>query len=79
MAYSERYEDVPAKESVDEHHFVRHQQHLRQLLPGQDWSTARALCTHARIAAAAAAVGFGQVAQAPPLLDALVAFLQSNP
>lgn len=52
---------------------------LRQLLPGQDWSAARALCTHARIAAAATAAGFGDVAQAPPLLDAVVAFLQSNP
>lgn len=52
---------------------------LRHLLPGQDWSNARALCTHARITDAAAAAGFGEVAQAVPLLDAVVAFLQSNP
>lgn len=52
---------------------------LQSLLPGQDWSQARALCTHARIAHAARGAGFGEVAQTSPLLDAVVAFLQSNP
>lgn len=52
---------------------------LQSLLPGQDWSQARALCSHARIADAARAAGFGEVAQTAPLLEAVVAFLQSNP
>lgn len=52
---------------------------LRHLLPRQDWSQARALCTHARIADAARQVGFGEVAATPPLLEAVAAFLQLNP
>ena len=36
---------------------------LRQWLPEQDWSRARAIATHARIAASARALGFGQVAE----------------
>lgn len=50
---------------------------LQQLLPGQDWSAARALCTHPRIAHAARAMGFGTVAEARPSLDDVAAFLQS--
>lgn len=52
---------------------------LQGLLPGQDWSQARALCTHERIAQAAHQAGFGHVACTTPLLDGVVAFLQSNP
>lgn len=52
--------------------------HLRELLPGQDWSRARAVATHPRIALAAQAAGFGEVAQSRPTLAALAAFLQSR-
>lgn len=48
-------------------------------LPGQDWSAARAVCTHPRIAAAARRLGFGRVEQVRPTLDDLAAFLQSEP
>jgi hypothetical protein len=51
---------------------------LARLLPGQDWSTARALCTHPRIAQAARAAGFGTVATARPGLEDVAAFLQST-
>ncbi len=40
--------------------------HLRQLAPGADWSLARALATHPRIAQAAQALGFGQVRLVAP-------------
>ncbi|MDT7835584.1 uroporphyrinogen-III synthase [Aquabacterium sp. OR-4] len=40
--------------------------HLRQLAPGADWSRSRALATHPRIAAAAQALGFGQVQRIQP-------------
>ncbi len=50
---------------------------LARLLPGQDWSAARALCTHPRIAQAARAAGFGTVAMARPGLEDVAAFLQS--
>ena len=50
---------------------------LSRLMPGQDWSAARALCTHPRIAQAARAVGFGTVATARPGLEDVAAFLQS--
>lgn len=49
------------------------------LLPGQLWSRARALCTHPRIAQAARAAGFGQVAVSRPELEEVLAFLQSSP
>lgn len=45
--------------------------HLRALAPGADWSQARALATHPRIAAAALALGFGQVRQIAPTPQAL--------
>lgn len=51
---------------------------LRQLLPGQDWSAARAVCTHPRIAQAAQGLGFGAVADCRPALDDVAAFLQSS-
>lgn len=52
---------------------------LRQLLPGQDWSAARAVCTHPRIAQAALSVGFVAVAESRPALADVAAFLQSTP
>lgn len=51
--------------------------HLGSLLPGQDWSGARAVATHARIAQAARALGFGMVAQARPTLPDVVASIKS--
>jgi uroporphyrinogen-III synthase len=51
--------------------------HLQQLLPGQAWSSARAVATHERIAQAARQLGFGQVAVCPPTVGALHACLQS--
>lgn len=51
--------------------------HLPALAPGADWSRSRALATHPRIAAAAQAIGFGQVWQIAPspqaVAEALVA------
>lgn len=47
--------------------------HLRQLAPQADWSNARAIATHPRIARSAAALGFGAVIEAAPQLDAIVA------
>lgn len=53
---------------------------LLQLLPPQAaFSRGRALCTHERIARAARDAGFGTIAQVPPLLAQVAAFLQSNP
>ena len=51
---------------------------LGRLLRGQDWSAARALCTHPRIAEAAHVAGFGTVAIARPGLEDVAAFLQST-
>lgn len=51
---------------------------LAALLPGRDWSAARAICTHPRIAQVARTLGFGTVAQTRPVLEAVVAFLQSG-
>jgi uroporphyrinogen-III synthase len=50
---------------------------LAQALPGQDWSVARAVATHPRIAQAALALGFGVVCESRPSLDAIVAALES--
>lgn len=50
---------------------------LSRLMPGQDWSVARALCTHPRIAQAARGAGFGTVAISRPGLEDVAAFLQS--
>ncbi len=51
--------------------------HLRTLLPQQDWSQARAVATHPRIAQAARHAGFGVVCESRPAVDAVVAALES--
>jgi len=51
---------------------------LRQLLAGQDWSRARALATHPRIAAAVRALGFGDVQESRPDFEDVVASIESR-
>lgn len=51
--------------------------HLQQLLPAQNWATARCIATHARIAQTAEALGFGEVHTARPLVADVVASLES--
>ena len=51
--------------------------HLRSAMPRQDWSRARAIATHARIAQAARKAGFGVVCESRPAMDAVVAALES--
>lgn len=51
--------------------------HLRSALPHQDWSRARAVATHARIADAARNAGFGVVCESRPATEAVVAALES--
>ncbi len=51
--------------------------HLQQLLPGQNWASARCIATHARIAQTADALGFGEVHTARPLVADVVASLES--
>ena len=50
---------------------------LRALLPRTDWSNARALATHPRIARAAAALGFGSVWSSRPALPDVLLHLES--
>ncbi|MBC5768353.1 uroporphyrinogen-III synthase [Ramlibacter albus] len=50
---------------------------LRNLLPQADWSGARAVATHPRIAQAARECGFGAVLESRPAFDAVVAALES--
>lgn len=50
---------------------------LRQLMPRQAWSQARALATHERIAAAAREAGFGVVCASRPGLADVVASIES--
>ncbi|WP_394755010.1 uroporphyrinogen-III synthase [Rhodoferax sp.] len=50
--------------------------HLSACLPGQSWAGARAVATHARIAAAAQQAGFGRVQESRPTLPELVACLK---
>jgi len=50
---------------------------LQQLVPGQSWQQARALATHARIACAAARLGFGRVSACRPTLEQLLASIES--
>jgi uroporphyrinogen-III synthase len=50
--------------------------YLPQLAPGADWRGARALASHPRIAARAREIGFGQVLEAPPTLEAVRTSLQ---
>ncbi|WP_326536436.1 uroporphyrinogen-III synthase [Pseudorhodoferax sp.] len=52
--------------------------HLQQLLPNADWRGTRALATHARIAEAARDAGFGQVQTVRPVLDDMVASIESQ-
>jgi uroporphyrinogen-III synthase len=51
--------------------------HLQGLAPSASWQAARAIASHARIAARAGAAGFGQVLQAGPTLRELLAALAS--
>jgi uroporphyrinogen-III synthase len=51
--------------------------HLKDLLPGQSWSSAWALATHPRIAEAASKQGFGQVAVSRPTLEDVVVSIKS--
>ena len=51
--------------------------YLRASLPQQSWSQARALATHARIAQAVRQIGFGQVLESRPVLDDVVASIES--
>jgi uroporphyrinogen-III synthase len=50
---------------------------LASLLPGHDWSHAKAVATHPRIAQAARQAGFGVVCESRPPLAAVVAVLES--
>ena len=52
---------------------------LRAVLPGQDWTQARALATHPRIAQAARAAGFGSVHECRPTLEDVAASIESRP
>lgn len=49
--------------------------HLLASLPGQPWTSARALVTHPRIAAAVRSAGFGEVHESRPTLPDVVAAL----
>ncbi|WP_233202583.1 uroporphyrinogen-III synthase [Limnohabitans sp. JirII-31] len=51
--------------------------HLKHGLPGQDWTRARCIVTHERIAQAAQALGFGEVHVARPVLADVLASLES--
>ena len=51
--------------------------HLAALLPGADWSPARAIATHPRIAQAAARIGFGLIRESRPTLDDVLRNLES--
>lgn len=51
--------------------------HLSGLLPAQDWSAARAVATHERIAQVTKALGFGTVALARPALPDVIASIES--
>ena len=48
-------------------------------LPPRDWSQARAVATHARIAQAARRAGFGVVCESRPALDDVVRSIESLP
>lgn len=52
-------------------------QHLRALRPAADWSAARAIASHPRIALAVRAAGFGRVDELPPRPQAVAEALQS--
>jgi len=50
---------------------------LRASLPQQSWAGARALATHSRIAKAVRQIGFRQVLESRPVLDDVVASIES--
>jgi uroporphyrinogen-III synthase len=50
---------------------------LAHAAPGAQWSQARAIATHPRIAERARGLGFGSVVEAQPALEAVVACIQS--
>lgn len=50
---------------------------LQALLPGQGWGAARAIATHARIAAAARQAGFAVVRESRPALADILASIES--
>jgi uroporphyrinogen-III synthase len=50
---------------------------LCRAVPHVSWHEARAVATHPRIAQAASSAGFGRVAEARPVLDAVVASIES--
>lgn len=50
---------------------------LHSLLPAQDWSQARAVATHSRIAEAAQQLGFARVLQASPTIQTVLASIES--
>lgn len=50
---------------------------LQYILPNMSWNEGRAVATHARIAEAARALGFGTVVLSQPLKEALVASIES--
>jgi uroporphyrinogen-III synthase len=52
--------------------------HLCMSLPGQDWHAARAVATHARIAAAARQAGFGVVRESRPALADILSSIESG-
>jgi uroporphyrinogen-III synthase len=52
-------------------------QNLKQILPGQDWSMARAVASHPRIEKAARLAGFGAVKLTRPVLNELMASIES--
>lgn len=47
-------------------------------LPGQDWQHAKAVATHPRIAKAAQAAGFGTVLESRPLIQEVIASIESS-
>ncbi len=50
---------------------------LRRVMPHQTWAMARAVATHARIAATARQAGFGVVCESRPALASVVASIES--
>ncbi|EGJ12153.1 uroporphyrinogen-III synthase [Rubrivivax benzoatilyticus] len=53
--------------------------HLRALAPGADWSRSRAVASHPRIAAAARALGFADVAELPPSVEVVAEWASRRP
>jgi uroporphyrinogen-III synthase len=47
-------------------------------LPGHDWQHAKAVATHPRIAKAAQAAGFGTVLESRPLIQEVIASIESS-